>query len=119
MDNVKIGNFIAEMRKAKKWTQKDLAEKLYVTDRAVSNWECGKRIPEVSIMPALCKFLGITVSDLLNGGKIMEQEKTQKAEEQIIDLLRERQGNKRKIAIASVIAFIGLAVAVSNAVLAA
>ena len=57
MDLIKIGKFIAEKRKAKNLTQLQLAERLYVTDRAVSKWECGRSLPDSSIMLELCKYL--------------------------------------------------------------
>lgn len=65
MDQIKIGRFIAEKRKEQKMTQVQLAEKLGITDRAVSKWETGKSLPDASIMLELCGLLGITVNDLL------------------------------------------------------
>ena len=67
MDQVKIGRFIAERRKIKNLTQAQLAEKLNITDRAVSKWETGKSLPDSSIMLELCDILNITVNDLLCG----------------------------------------------------
>ena len=67
MDQIKIGKFIAERRKAINLTQMQLAEKLNITDRAVSKWETGRALPDFSTMPELCTFLGITVNDLLCG----------------------------------------------------
>ena len=66
MDQIKIGKFIAERRKAVELTQMQLAEKLNITDRAVSKWETGKSMPDSSLMLALCDILRITVNDLLN-----------------------------------------------------
>ena len=65
MDQNKIGKFITESRKAKNLTQMQLAEKLNVTDRAVSKWECGRAMPDTSIMLDLCSILEISVNDLL------------------------------------------------------
>ena len=67
MDQIKIGKFISEKRKEKKLTQMQLAEKLGITDRAVSKWETGKSLPDASIMLELCGLLDITVNDLLCG----------------------------------------------------
>ncbi len=67
MNQIKIGRFIAECRKEKKLTQMQLAEKLNITDRAVSKWETGKGMPDSSVMLELCEILGITVNDLLSG----------------------------------------------------
>ena len=70
MDQDKIGKFIAECRKEKSFTQAALAEQLGITDRAVSKWERGKNMPDLSIMPDLCELLGISVNELLTGEHI-------------------------------------------------
>lgn len=62
MDSIKIGKFIIEKRKAKNLTQLQLAERLYVTNRAVSKWESGRSLPDSSIMLELCEVLGISVN---------------------------------------------------------
>ena len=67
MDQVRIGRFIAGERKKKGWTQKQLAEKLNISDKTVSKWECGNGFPEVSLLLPLCDELGVTVNDLLSG----------------------------------------------------
>lgn len=67
MDQIKIGRFIAECRKKKNLTQMQLAEKLNITDRAISKWENGKGMPDSSIMLDLCKELQISVNELLSG----------------------------------------------------
>ena len=68
MDQIKIGKFITEKRKERGLTQLQLADKLGITDRAVSKWETGRSLPDASIMLELCSILEITVNDLLNGG---------------------------------------------------
>ena len=70
MNQAGIGKFIAKRRKEKKLTQAQLAEKLNITDRAVSKWETGKSMPDSYIMLALCEILGITVNELLSGEEI-------------------------------------------------
>ena len=70
MDQIKIGRFIAEQRKVQALTQMQLAEKLNITDRAVSKWECGKAMPDSSIMLDLCDLLKISVNELLSGEKM-------------------------------------------------
>ena len=78
MDQIKIGKFIAECRKNANLTQMQLAEKLNITDKAVSKWERGKALPDTSIMLELCDILGISVNELLSGEKIsMENDKRQ------------------------------------------
>ena len=73
MDQIQIGEFIAECRKAKGYTQASLAEQLHITNRAVSKWENGHSLPDAAIMLDLCKLLGITVTELLEGEKGMEK----------------------------------------------
>lgn len=72
MNQEKIGRFIAELRKEKNMTQKELANKLNVTDRAVSKWENGRGLPDVSLFETLCKELDITINELLKGERIKE-----------------------------------------------
>ena len=69
MNQIRIGKFIAECRKNKNLTQMQLAEKLNVTDKAVSKWERGISLPDTSIMLDLCKILDISVNELLSGEK--------------------------------------------------
>lgn len=67
MDSKKVGSFIASMRKRKALTQKELAEKLNVTNKAISKWETGNGYPEITIVPELAKVLGVTTAEILNG----------------------------------------------------
>ena len=96
MDQVKIGKFIAKLRKEKKMTQQELAERLNVTDRAVSNWENGRRMPDISFFKPLCSILGITVNELMLGEKIPKEVKIDKADDTILKTLNENQKNERK-----------------------
>ena len=87
MDQKKIGNFISTCRKEMELTQVQLAEKLNITNRAVSKWETGKSIPDASIMLDLCQILGITVNELLSGERITTMENYQnKAEENLVEM---------------------------------
>ena len=88
MDLSKIGKFIAECRKNKNITQRELAEKLLITDRAVSKWERGLSLPDAGIMLELCNILDITVNELLNGEKIDMKDYKQKNEELLIELAK-------------------------------
>ncbi len=74
MDNKKIAGFITELRKANNLTQKELADKLHITDKAVSKWERGQSYPDITILPQLCAQLGVTVTELLNGERAAEGE---------------------------------------------
>jgi len=89
MDQLKIGKFIAECRKAEDLTQMQLAEKLNITDRAVSKWETGRSMPDPSLMLELCGILKITVNDLLNGEKVSMENNEQKNEQLLLDMARE------------------------------
>ena len=98
MDQISIGRFIAELRKEQNMTQLNLAEKLGVTDRAISKWENGRGLPDVSLMKPLCEILGITVTELLNGERASEPETINKLEEAVYEVLtdRENQVNDNK-----------------------
>ncbi|MCL2392241.1 MAG: helix-turn-helix domain-containing protein [Oscillospiraceae bacterium] len=74
MDNAKMGQFIAELRKSHQMTQKELAAKLDVTDKAVSKWERGQSYPDISLLSPLSNILGITATELLNGEKAGPEE---------------------------------------------
>ena len=87
MDQEKIGKFISELRKGKKITQQELAEKIGVTDRAISNWENGRRLPDYSILKSLCKELDVTINELLSGEKLEKEEYQEKLEENIINTI--------------------------------
>lgn len=97
MDQVKIGKFIAECRKSKSLTQMQLAEKLNITDRAVSKWETGKGMPDSSIMLDLCNELDISVNELLSGERIEMDNYNEKAEENFIGLRQSSERIERKL----------------------
>ena len=97
MNQVKIGKFIAECRKKENLTQMQLAEKLNITDRAVSKWETGKAMPDTAIMLELCEILGISVNDLLCGEKIDMENKNPKNEQLLLDLSKELENRNQTI----------------------
>ena len=99
MDQIKIGRFIAERRKAQKMTQKALAEILRISDKTVSKWECGKGLPELSLMKPVCDALQITVNDLLSGTIVSPVEYQTKAEENMMALIKENSENKKSMAL--------------------
>ena len=103
MDQGKIGAFIAQMRKEKKYTQRQLADLLGISDKTISKWECGNGLPEVSLMLPLCEALGITVNELLSGERLGEKAYREKAEENIVRLMREKYGLASLAAILSVL----------------
>lgn len=95
MDQVKIGKFIAEMRKEQNLTQKQLADKLDISDRTISKWECGKGMPDVGLMIPLCEEIKINVNELLSGERLSENHYPKRAEENMMRLIEEN-GNKKK-----------------------
>ena len=97
MDQVKIGRFIADCRKAQKLTQMQLAEKLNITDRAVSKWETGKSLPDSSIMLELCGILGITVNDLLSGEVVKVNNYNDKLEKNLLEMVKEKEANDKRL----------------------
>ena len=97
MNQIKIGEFIASQRRSRNLTQAALAEKLGITDRAVSKWERGKGLPDVSIMLDLCEIFGITVNELLSGEKINMENSNQKNEQLLLDMAKELEQKNKTI----------------------
>ena len=97
MDQLKIGKFIAERRKAEDLTQMQLAEKLCVTDRAVSKWETGKSLPDSSIMLKLCEILKISVTELLMGEKNLMENNNKSLEEMALEVVKEKEKADRTL----------------------
>jgi len=96
MDQVKIGKFIAERRKAAGLTQMQLAERLLITDRAVSKWENGRSLPDSSIMLELCSILGISVNELLCGEVVLMENYNKELEKNLIEMVKQKeQADKR------------------------
>ena len=96
MDQMKIGKFIAEQRKKSNLTQMQLAEKLNITDRAVSKWETGKSMPDSSIMLELCDALKITVNDLLCGEVVTMDNYNRELENNLLEMIKQKeQADKR------------------------
>ena len=91
MDQIKIGKFIAKCRKKQNLTQSQLAEKIGVTDRAVSKWENGKSMPDSSLMLDLCNVLTISVNELLSGEIIDVKNSDEKNEKLLLDITKEVQ----------------------------
>lgn len=89
MNQIKIGKFIAERRKQKNLTQLQLAEKLCITDKAISKWERGASMPDSSVMLELCEVLGISVNELLKGEKDCMENNERKNEQVLLDMAKE------------------------------
>ena len=121
MDQIKIGNFIRERRIVKRLTQTELAEKLGVTDRAVSKWENGISLPDASNIELLCKELNITINDLFNAKIVKKDNEIKTFESNIIELTKSIEESNKKIfllatiyLITSIIAFIFLIIAANQ-----
>ena len=108
MNQEKIGRFIAECRKEQNYTQAVLAEKLGITDRAISKWENGKSMPDASIMLELCDLLRISVNELLTGEHIAMDHYKEKAEENLIEL-QEKKDKAQKGLLQAELAWLAIA----------
>ena len=97
MDQIKIGRFIADCRKKANLTQVQLAEKLGITDKAISKWERGIAMPDSSIMLELCGILGINVNELLRGEKIIMENSSQKNEQLLLDMAKELEEKNKTV----------------------
>lgn len=97
MDQVRIGRFIAEKRKAQGLTQAQLAEALGITDRAVSKWETGKSLPDASIMLELCSLIKITVNDLLNGEVVTVEKYNETMERNLLEMVKQKEEKDRQL----------------------
>ena len=106
MDQVKIGKFLSDERKAKGYTQKQLSELLGISDKTISKWECGNGFPEASLLLPLCNELEITVNELLTGERISQQNYKKKAEENMVNMIREKEENKQKLLLTTMIGVI-------------
>lgn len=97
MDQIKIGKFIADCRKKEKLTQAKLAEKLGITDRAISKWETGKAMPDSSIMLELCEILNISVNDLLCGEVVASNNYNKELEKNLLDMIKEKEQRDKQL----------------------
>ena len=97
MDLIKIGKFIAESRKKKNLTQMQLAEELNITDRAISKWECGRAMPDSSIMLQLCELLEISVNELLTGEKLEMEKYNKQVELNLIEMVKQKEASDKRL----------------------
>lgn len=96
MEQQKIGKFIHDLRKEMELTQKQLADKVGVSDKTISKWETGRGIPDTAIMNELCQVLGISINELLSGERLSIDKYNGKAEENMVNLLRDSEQEKEK-----------------------
>ena len=95
MNQIKIGAFISERRKAKGWTQSQLAEKLEITDKAISKWETGRSMPDLSLFMPLCTLLDVTLNELFAGECIAEEKLKEKADKVLMDVITNWLGHDK------------------------
>lgn len=95
MNQERIGNFISQRRKELGMTQKSLADKIDVSDKAISKWERGNGLPDISRLSDLCEALQINVNELLSGERLSDGSYSEKAEENIMSLIKENQNSKK------------------------
>ena len=108
VDYEKTGKFIAGRRKELDMTQKQLAEKLMISDKAVSKWECGKGMPGNEILVDLCKVLQINVNELLAGESISEESYQRKAEENMLVLMKNNDDKKKRSFVENIVGIVVL-----------
>ena len=109
MDQKNIGAFMQELRKEKGLTQKELADKICVSDKTISKWENGYSMPDISILMNLCQELGISVNELLSCERIPPEDYSKKAEVTIMNLIQENQENKKSKKLQYLLGFFFLA----------
>ena len=97
MDQVKIGKFISQKRKEQHLTQMQLAEKLGITDRAISKWERGKSFPDAAIILDLCEILKISVSDLLSGESVPIENYNEKIKHNLVDIVKQKEQSDKRL----------------------
>ncbi len=97
IDQIKTGKFIAERRKLMHLTQVQLAEKLSITDRAVSKWETGKSMPDCTIIPELCDILQISINDLFNGEVVVMENYKEKSEKLLLEMATQKEEADKKM----------------------
>lgn len=111
MDQIKVGKFIAQCRKKNNLTQMQLAEKLGITDRAISKWENGKGMPDSSIMLDLCKELKISVNELLSGEVLEMNNYNEKLEKNLIEMVKQKEeADKRLLKMEIIIGYFSSAI---------
>ena len=119
MDQIKIGRFIAQRRKEKNLTQMQLAERLNITDRAVSKWENGRSLPDASVMLGLCRELGISVNELLTGEVLVMENYNENSEKLLLEMVKQKEeADKSLLAAETILGIISVAVIVASALVA-
>ena len=119
MDQVKTGNFLKALRRERGWTQSQFAEKLQISEKTVSKWETGRGLPDVALMLPVCELLGVTVNELLSGERLSAEGYRVRAEENILDLARDRTKSATKAVVCNAACIVCIAVALALVLVAA
>ncbi len=96
MKQEKIGKFLCEARKEQGITQQQLADAIGVSNKTVSKWECGKGMPEISLISPLCQALQININEFITGERLSEETYSQKAEENMMKFIKETEEHKKR-----------------------
>lgn len=113
MNQKQTGKFIAELRRERGLTQKELADKLLLSDKTVSKWEQGRGLPEISLLLPLCDELGITVNELLSGKRLSDSEYKKNAEQNMVELMKQKNEFRLRYWLGMLILFITIISAIT------
>ena len=113
MNQIEIGRFITDCRKELKMTQTDIADKLGITNKAVSKWENGKNLPDASLMIDLCDILNISVNELLSAKKLNNEEEKQKDKQNTLQMVMARKELENLSILTEVLILVGIIVAMT------
>ena len=112
MNQIKTGNYIAGLRKEKNMTQRELAERINVSDKTISKWETGKSMPDLDCIGALCETLGVSVNEIISGESLSADDYSRKAEETIMTLMEENEKNKKGNMAMTIVGIVMLIIAI-------
>ena len=113
MEQENIGKFITELRKEKNMTQQELADKLFVTDRAVSNWENCRRLPDISLLKELSNIFNVTIDEVISGRRIQKEEKSKLLEENIIKIYTTHKKIENLQILTEILIFVGILITIT------
>lgn len=113
MDQEKIGRFIAELRKEKNLTQQELADKLNVTDRAISHWENGRRLPDISLLKELGEVFNVTIDELISGKRMTADEQKKLLNESIVEIYTSRRRVENLQILTELLIFAGILITIT------
>ena len=113
MNQKTIGKFISDLRKEKGLTQQELADTLNVTDRAVSHWENGRRLPDISLLKELSKIFNVTIDEIISGKRLTKEEQNQLLNESIIEIYTSRKKIENLQILTELLIFAGIVITIT------